>query len=137
MVQPSQANLPGASINTNEIPISISPVSDGLLPAQKAASAESVALDFTGKEADGVDLGELRNSLDRDAGRETEYLLKLVASLESCNTALLIKLNQAERELVARRQSSVQTLPEMEPINGSEQSYGWERKLTRTRWRPT
>lgn len=79
------------------------------------------------------------HSPETDAGQEMECLLKLVAQLESCNMALLNKLNQAEKELATLRQSSGESLPEPETKQAGHhgQSYGWERKLTRTQWRPT
>ena len=105
------------------------------LPAQQGLPAVSAALDFTGKEADGGELEEPGRSPDRN--QETEYLLKLVASLEACNMALLNKLNQAERELAALRQTPAHTLLQAEPAANPEQPFGWERKLTRTQWRPS
>jgi len=122
--------------SANEFPVSVPIMPDGLLPAQQAASAESATPNFTGKEAGGLGLNEPRNSLDQNAEHETEHLLKFIASLESCNTALLNKLNQTERELAALRKSAAQTLPGTELTDDPEQSYGWERKLTRIQWRP-
>lgn len=81
-------------------------------------------------------LPEAANSADgRNSGQETEYLLKLVASLEACNMALLNKFNQAERELAVLRQSSEISLPGTEQAGHHNQTFGWERKLTRTQWR--
>ena len=106
------------------------------LPAQQGLSAASAALDFTGKKkADGGELEEHGSSPGEN--QETEHLLKLVASLEACNMALLNKLNQAERELAALRQTPAHTLLQAEPAANPEQSFGWERKLTRTQWRPS
>ena len=85
--------------------------------------------------ADDAELKGSRNSPGQ--GSETEYLLKLVAELESCNMALLGKLNQAEKELAALRQLPARTLPGTESTANLEQSFGWERKLTRTQWRPS
>ena len=73
---------------------------------------------------------------DLDCGQQIEHLLKRIASLESCNMALLNKLNHAEKELAALRQSPTDTLKKTESTYNPEQSYGWERKLTRLKWQP-
>lgn len=72
--------------------------------------------------------------VDQNAGEGMESLLKLVASLESCNTALLDRLNHAERELYALKNPAA--APTAEATAGTGQLYGWERKLTRSGWRP-
>ena len=64
------------------------------------------------------------------------YLLKLIASLESCNTALLSKLNQAEKELAELRKPAAHVLPRTASTDDLLQTYGWERKLTRMGWKP-
>lgn len=73
---------------------------------------------------------------DTPAGQKTECLLQRIAFLEFSNIALLNKLNFAQRELDALRLVPAATLPIMEPSAVSAQTYGWERKLTRTGWRP-
>ncbi len=118
MPQPSQTNLSGALINTNELPV----------------SAESAALDSAGKEGVGASPHEPRNSPDQNTEERTEHFLQLIASLESCNAALCNKLAQVEWELATLRKPA---LPETELAGHHEQSYGWERKLTRTGWRPS
>lgn len=137
MPQPPQTNLSGTSINTNEFPVSAPAMPDGLLPAQQDFSAERATLNFTGKEADGAERNRPRNSLDQNVEEGTEHLLKLIASLESCNAALFNKLVQAQRELAALRQPPASTLPGTELADHPEQSCGWERKLTRMGWRPS
>jgi len=109
---------------------------EGLLSAQQDSSAESAALDFTGKEGDGTDLNEPRKSPDRNAEERTEHLLKLITSLESCNAALCNKLARVESELAMLRKPPAHTLPGTESTDNPEQLYGWERKLTRMGWRP-
>jgi len=71
-----------------------------------------------------------------NTGQEVEQFLKLVASLEACNMALLNKLNQAERELAMLAGAPKASLPETKHGGHGGQAYGWERKLTRTQWRP-
>ena len=78
-------------------------------------------------------MNEPCNSLDQNAEHETRYLLKLIASLEACNKALLNKLDQAQMNLATLRQSQV--LQGMEPTGEPEQLHTWERKL-RMGWRP-
>ena len=83
----------------------------------------------------GAGLDEPFKSPGRNTKEETEYLLKLVASLESCNTALFNKLAQTQRELDALKNPPAHT--GTEPTGNTKQSYGWERKLTRAGWRPS
>ena len=116
MKQLSQTDSSETHISVNESPA----VSGALLP---------------GQEADGAELSEPCDPSNQNT--EPEYLLKLVASLESCNTALFNKLNQAERELATLKKSIVQALPKTEPTGNQKQSFCWERKLTRTQWKPT
>ena len=103
---------------------------------QASAAAECATRGFTNKPTEGVKPIQPHHSPAQNAGLETEYLLKLVASLESCNMALLNKLNHAEKELAALRQSPTDTLKKTESTYNPEQSYGWERKLTRLKWQP-
>lgn len=112
-------------------------ISDRLLPAQQDSSAECVMLYSIGKEGDGTGLNEPRNSLDRNVEEGTEHLLKLIASLEACNAALLNQLVQTQKELTALRQLPANALPGTELADHHEQSCGWERKLTRLGWRPS
>lgn len=136
MPQPAQTNLSGASINTNEFPVSALAMPDGLLSAQQDSSPERATPDSSSKEADGAELNEPRNSLDQNAEEGTEYLLKLIASLESCNAALFNKLARVEGELAALMKPPAHTLPRTGSADDPEQLYGYSRKLTRMGWRP-
>ena len=50
--------------------------------------------------------------------------------------ALLNKLNRTERELAMLAGAPKASLPETKHDGRGGQAYGWERKLTRTQWRP-
>ena len=116
--------------------IDVQAASGGILPVRQDVFMERATLDFTGKEAGCIGPNEFGDFSGQNAGEGTEYLLKLVASLEACNTALLNKLNQTERELSVLRQAPAQMLPKAKSNDDAGQSYGWERKLTRMGWRP-
>lgn len=107
MVQPAKTDLPETPASTDE-------------PQALSLSAPDEACGHHGQ----------------SARQEIEYLLKLVAHLEACNMVLLNKLNQAERELAMLAALPKTSLPEMKYAGHGEQAYGWERKLTRTQWRP-
>ena len=72
-------------------------------------------------------MNEHRDSSDQNSEHETEHLLKLIASLKSCNTALLNKLDQTQEELATLRQSKI--LQGMESTDDPEQLHTWERKM--------
>lgn len=57
-----------------------------------------------------AELNELRYHLERNVEQRTESLLKRIALLESCNTALCDKLASACNELAALKQSSLHLL---------------------------
>lgn len=78
---------------------------------------------------------ELSGSHEQNTSQEVEYLLKLVASLEACNMALLSKLTQVERELATLKESTKASAPETDRAGHHHQAYGWERKLARKQWR--
>ena len=130
-----QTNLSVTSINTNEPPVSVPATPGGLLPTQQDISAKCTTLDSTGKEGDSAEQNEPHNFIDRGAKHETEYLLKFIASLESCNATLCNKLAQLERELATLRNPAARTVPRTESTDSPEQLYGYSRKLTRMGWR--
>ena len=129
----SQTDSPETAINVNKLPAFVPVVSNALSPAQQDTGA---ILDFTGKKAGSIKLDEPRSSPGQHVGQETECLLKRIASLESSNSALLNKLNFAQKEFDALRLTPAKILPIVESSAGLAQTYGWERKLTRTGWRP-
>lgn len=63
-----------------------------------------------------AELDEHRYHLERKVEQRTEYLLKHIALLESCNATLCDKLALAQKELAASGQQTVSTFPRKDEV---------------------